>query len=367
MDMSRTSQPCEGDAGPKKLDPTIVADLRKQFHGFPVPDGVFDPSKQRADVLRRFGLPPKPDAQGQPALRRVWQRGFGRPMKLQPFAFTPKLLAALSRVQYRPVVRSLEMAGTGGTQVETSSNWSGAYITANRDRQFLQVWGMWKVPNNLKLPPALLQGPAGVPYVCSNWIGLDGQRLYLNSSLPQIGTACTLTPGGTTAEAWTQWWARGDTSTAPLPIGLTVSPGDEVLCVLTAWDPQTVVFVMVNLSHPIPVGIAIQGSPPVPQGGAVVHPDIAGATAEWIVERPRVVGQPTICNFPDYGESEFHLCLAVEGDEVDIFSLFGGLPQVLRGERLIRMFQMLPDPPRTQFISVPRKLDDHSVRVRYVE
>ena len=55
--------------------------------------------------------------------------------------------------------------------------------------QFMQIWGVWTIPGNLKLPPAPFQGPPGIDYVCSNWIGLDGQRLYLDSSLPQIGTS----------------------------------------------------------------------------------------------------------------------------------------------------------------------------------
>src|SRR5262249_46126254 len=42
----------------------------------------------------------------------------------------------------------------------------------------------------------------------------------------------------------TQWWARGIANTAPvrLPPPFTVAPGDQVLSVLTASDPQNVVF-----------------------------------------------------------------------------------------------------------------------------
>nr|WP_294531108.1 G1 family glutamic endopeptidase [uncultured Rhodopila sp.] len=262
----------------------------------------------------------------------------------------------------------MDAAVPSATRIETSGNWSGAYITANEDRHFLQVWGSWKVPASLQLPPPLLQGPAGVPYICSNWIGLDGQRLYLDSSLPQVGTASTLLADGTTtAQAWTQWWARGDATTAPVPLGLAVNPGDDVLGVLTVQDPQTVIVVMVNLSGPLPVGIAVQGTSPnvtLPDGTNVT-PDISGATAEWVLERPRVVGQTIAANFPDYGESGFELCIAAEGEPVDIFSLFGALTRVLRGERLIRMFDRLLNPERTQFISIPKKLDDTTIELRY--
>ena len=52
----------------------------------------------------------------------------------------------------------------------------------------------------------------------------------------------------------TQWWARGIANTAPvrLPPPFTVAPGDQVLSVLTASDPQNVVFVMVRITAFVP-------------------------------------------------------------------------------------------------------------------
>ena len=84
---------------------------------------------------------------------------------------------------YRPQIRQADELPIVETRFETSSNWSGAYITANRDKQFMQIWGVWTIPDNLKLPPMPFRGPPSIPYVCSNWIGLDGQRLYFDSVL----------------------------------------------------------------------------------------------------------------------------------------------------------------------------------------
>jgi hypothetical protein len=353
-------------AGPVKgenVPVDIIDDLQMRFHGFPVPGGVFDPSAVSPALLRKYGLPPRPDPDRQPFLRQTWDRGFGAPLTLHEFSFSRRLV---EETAYRLHFRRADELPVAETRFETSSNWSGAYITANRDRQFLQIWGVWTIPGNLKLPPGPFQGPAGIDYVCSNWIGLDGQRLYFDSSLPQMGTVSTLQANGATvAEAWTQWWARGIANPAPLPLGLAVAPGDQVLSVLTAWDTQTVVFVMVNLSAM--TGMAVRGTAPTVTlpNGTKATPDIAGATAEWIVERPAVPGQKTVYNFPDYGQTEFDLCVAVEGDGVDIFSLFGGLPQQLQGARRIRMFDVLPNPAHTAFISMPRKLDETTVRVRY--
>lgn len=353
------------DTGPAQAEDVpdeILEDLIDRFHGFPVPEGLFDPSTASPALLRKYGLPPRPDPDEHPFLRQTWDQGFGAPLTLKEFSFHRDLVLATT---YRLQPRQADLIPFAETRFETSSNWSGAYITANRDKQFLQIWGVWVVPDHLKVPPAPFQEPAGTDYRCANWIGLDGQRLYFDSSLPQIGTVSKLRANGaTTAQAWTQWWARGIANPVPLPLGLAVVPGNRVLSVLTAWDAQTVIFVMVNLSTM--TGMAVKGdAPTITQDGINATPDIAGATAEWIVERPAIPGEHRMYNFPDYGHTKFDLCVAVEGDGVDIFSLFGGVPQELQSARRIRMFQVLFNPARTAFISMPRKLDNTAVSVRY--
>jgi hypothetical protein len=361
MAMAVSAAPA-GQSKPENVSDDTIDDLQKRIQGFPVPDGLFDPSIASPALLREYGLPPRPDPSSQPLLRQVWDRGFGAPLTLKEFQFDKGLAEA---TEYRLQLRQADELPFAETRFETSLNWSGAYITANRNRQFLQIWGIWRVPDNLRLPPAPFQGPVGVDYICSNWIGLDGQRLYFDSSLPQIGTSSTLPAGGgpTTAQAWIQWWARG-MDTVPVPLGLAVAPGNQVLSVLTAWDPQTVTLVMVNLSTMQAQAVEAT-APMVKLDGTMATPQIAGATAEWIVERPRIPGKKELYNFPDYGHSEFDFCVAVEGEGVDIFSLFAGLPQQLQAARRIRMFEVLFNPARTAFISMPRKGSDTSVRVRY--
>ena len=259
-----------GQSKPENLSDETIADLQKRFRGFPVPDGLFDPSTASPALLREYGLPPRPDPNSQPQLRQVWDRGFGAPLRLKEFQFDAGLVEATT---YRLHFRQAHELPFAETRFETSLNWSGAYITANRDRQFLQIWGVWRVPDNLRLPPAPFQGPIGIDYMCSNWIGLDGQRLYFDSSLPQIGTSSTLPAGGgpTTAQAWTQWWARGNMYAVPVPLGLGVAPGNQVLSVLTAWDPQTVILVMVNLSTMQAQAVEAT-APPVQVNGIMATP-----------------------------------------------------------------------------------------------
>ena len=362
------------DMYPGRKRPSLVSAvdidaLKKRFEGFPVPEGPFDFSTAAPQLLTDFGLPPKPDA-AQTLQLKAWERGFGKPVALQPFKFDAELVDRIEKTEYRLLHRQADEIRIVETRFESSSNWSGAYITANHNRRFLQIWGSWTIPDQLQLPPGPFQGPQGETYVSSNWIGLDGQRRYVNSSLPQIGTQSTLQADGTTtAEAWVQWWARGGANDPPLvlPVGF-VSPGDTVLCVLTALSPQTVIFVMVNLSAtPWPTAVAVKGSAPLVTlpNGTIVEPTIAGATAEWIVERPRIWNSPDQYYFPDYGQSDFTDCLAVEANHVNIASLPTGRGQQLQGARCIQMFDVLPAPMRTAFISMPKKFDNSSTRVTY--
>ena len=125
---------------------------------------------------------------------------------------------------------------------------------------------------------------------------------------------------------------------------------------------------MVNLSAaPWPTAIAVKGSARLVTlpNGTIVEPAIAGATAEWIVERPKIWNSPNQYYFPDYGQSDFTGCLAVEANQVNIGSLPAGRGQQLQGARCIRMFDVLPAPMRTAFISMPKKFDNSSTRVTY--
>jgi len=89
MAMSR-EYPGQTDA-PVDLE-RIVEDLARRFSGFPVPEGAFNPLTASPERLRQYGLPPRPDDAVHPTLRRAWDRGFGRPMLLEPFELEPELV-----------------------------------------------------------------------------------------------------------------------------------------------------------------------------------------------------------------------------------------------------------------------------------
>lgn len=344
-------------------DPAPIDDLARRITPYPVPEGPFDAARAGPEVLLRYGVPPLPDPKAQPSLRRAWERVFGHPLQLQPFTFVRGLAG---QSQFRLLPRRLEAAPAVQTRFEGSSNWSGAYVSANRSRRFVQVWGLWTVPDALKVPPPPMQGDPGKDYRVSCWIGLDGQRRYFDASLPQMGTTAILQPDGTKrAEAWVQWFARDEVGLKLLVLPLPVTPGQTVACVVTVIGPQQVGCIIVNLSTL--TAMALSFTPPFANlpGGGMAKPRVSGATAEWIVERSRDPNLQRYDNFPDYGQARFELCLAVEGDSPNLASVLTGLPMDLQGARDIRMFETLTGPARTQYISMPHKVDNGTLRVRY--
>ncbi len=348
------------EPSPRRQDPV------QRFTAFDVPntlaDGLFDATRASPEELFALGLPPRPDARRLPLQRQAWNRAFSQPVKVEPFAPAP------NPIKFRSLVRRLNVLSLSQTRFEGSSNWSGAYISSNRDRHLLQVWGLWQIPDGLKKPLPPFEGDPGKPFKVGTWIGLDGQRSYFDGSLPQVGTVSVLDTDGTRkAEAWVQWWAKDELGLDLQTLSLKVQPGQTVLCVLMVLDPQRVAAVVINLSTiPItvqPVGII----PPFAKlpGGGAAQPKVSGATAEWVVERPSDINADRFENFPNYGHTQFEFCGAVEGTHPGLPSLLHGLPMGLQGARDIRMFQTLHDPARTQYISMPHKIDDSTLRVRY--
>jgi|307.fasta_scaffold564591_2 hypothetical protein len=84
----------------------------------------------------------------------------------------------------------------------------------------------------------------------------------------------------------TQWWARGIANTAPvrLPPPFTVAPGDQVLSVLTASDPQNVVFVMVRITAFVPAHARATGRSDAERA---VYPDVRSPRRTAFISMPQ--------------------------------------------------------------------------------
>ncbi len=336
------------------------------------PPPGFDPLTASPEALRDYGLPQPPDSERTPALHRAWLRLFKRPWvfvesqprRLQEGREFVELEVAPSSTQ-QPLL-------TGSTRIETSDNWAGAMIAARGGRQFTIAFGEWTVPAPTQPPPED-RGPAGVEtiYTCSAWLGLDGARQYLDSSLPQIGTTQSLAVAadGTqtvTCNAFFQWWAARQISVhyETLP-GITLQPGDRVMALLTVVDPRTVVAVFRKFGPQSQIAVIQRTAPDVRLGdGTVTQPRIAGATAEWIVERPRpfVNDSPNLDRFPDYRRVDFSSCVAGLAAQPGAATA----EATLAAARLLRMYEVPQNAPsRTRFISVPHRETAEAVAVTY--
>jgi Peptidase A4 family len=328
-----------------------------------LPPPGFDPLATSAEQLAKFQLPPRPDAERQPRLFSAWRRLFAPPVRF----IEPRLALVETDFQLNPHAGQPRELPTsvGRTRYGTNRNWSGASIVPTGGTMIVLQTGVWVVPApGLPAAPDLIPAPAsGARYACSTWIGLDGQRRYLNSSLPQIGTTQTLTPSPSGqwevgAFAWFQWWDRLGGMAFILLGGLTVANGDLVTATIWVPDSTQVVAYMRNLGTN-ELAWVVAELPTVLVGGKPVRLTVTGATAEWIMERPTYFGSTDLYPFPDYGETEFTDCVA--GVAPRPGGTFG--QGDLSAARLIRMYEVRDNPPRTAFISMARKHGTDAVRL----
>jgi hypothetical protein len=340
--------------------------LLDRVKDFDIPPESLDLLTAPEEQLRQYGVPPRPDPELQQERYRVW---------LSFFVPRPTFVSADITIipdRFRSVTAASVPISFRTTRYEASRNWCGAYIEPNYDRVFVEVSGRWIVPT--PLPPPDAQPPNAQPkvYACSTWIGLDGQRRYIDSSLPQAGTwqAVTLEADGSQiveTYAWFQWWARNYAGTAPGQISsVPVHPGDEVACMVKEWQPSVAAIYVKNLTTNRLAHFLVD-APTVTLGGGQPHQfTISGATAEWIMERPTRLDSGEPYDLADYGSADLLKLHAVEADPtVPNWPWVVGTNQTLKGARLIRMYDLLKDPRRTAFISMPWRESDTSIRVSY--
>ncbi len=321
---------------------------------------VIDPGMADEKTLREFGLPPKPDPRTHPRLHAIWTETFGRPLRFSGDA-------GKRGKNTRPAAARNASTATpnplSATRLEDSPNWSGASITANHGRTFQQIWGQWNVPEPKPPVPATR---TATKYQCAAWIGLDGQRLYRHSTLPQAGTLQEVTVTAKKkpvfrTQAWVQWWVRGDPDTLPVFLDdFPVEHGDTICCVLRAITPITVLVNFVNRNKAVAASLEITAPHDMPPDNSPIS--IGGSTAEWVMERPTNPNTNELSPFPDYGAVQFKMCHAVEA----FADLASPVERNLEVANYFRMFKVRPDPQRTTFISVPRRIDATSFQCRSV-
>ena len=328
-----------------------------------VPPPGFDPLTASQADLETYGIVPRPDPVKEQVSFRNWLRIFAPPIEF----VEPQMTERRALWRLNPAATSPQLArGGGASRLQTSRNWSGAFIVPTDDSMVVLVAGRWFIPA-LTLPPPAYQEAGATQYVCSTWVGLDGQRRYPNSSLPQAGTMQILhlspvAPPQTSALAFFQWWDQGTGGTFLQLKGLHVHPGDEMVSAVWA---KTETRAIAYLRNHTTRKMAIVGatSPIVNLGsGPPVGLTISGATAEWILERPTdpVTGVPYA--FPAYSATTF-ACWAGAAPAGG-----AGRPKTwhdLRTARFIRLYDTLHNPTRTVFVSMPNREGDTAVQLEY--
>ena len=337
-------------AQPVALPPTIIYNEQANE----LEEQRVNPLVAPPEILRKYGLPrpPSPSAPAYP----IWRDMFSRELEYRSFEITQ--VESLYRTN--PRFQQIQAAIT--TRYESSPNWSGAYVHPRDGNMLVEVMGSWRIPA-ISMPGGL----SGVlPPACSIWVGLDGQRRYVNSSLPQIGTRLQFRPDGTTEiYGWSQWWVRDQPSPATIPpIPISLNQGDWVLCFVQAVAASEATVTMIKLG----LGFEFWSKNIVPGWPSPVlnPPVISGATAEWVVERPTLLGTEELHMLPHFDPVEFTLCAAEEATDINPPN---SVTQNLHGARFIELYESLDGPERISVLSKPQEPppnDPFAFEVRYI-
>jgi len=172
---------------------------------------------------------------------------------------------------FEPLPRRLPAA----PDIENTSIWAGAQVSAPAGDPLRWVEGTWNVPN--VYPPA--DAEDGLWYSASTWVGLD--RIGSPSGIPDIIQAgCdsnAMRSGGQIQRQVKPWWEwfTGDTFWITT---FAVSQGDTLSCLICMEPGSTdqALITLYNVTSNIAVRFEITRPPQVVP--------FTGSSAEWIVE-----------------------------------------------------------------------------------
>jgi hypothetical protein len=245
---------------------------------YTAPPAGFDPLTAADSELADYGIPPRPD-QSEPDLYARWAK-----MVTAPQTRMTNLTVQTTNVINSTAANRRDRKTAGNTTSTNTDNWSGFAITAPN--------GTFKANDSFILAewvvPAIgVDNCSYSPYASSQWVGFDGA--FISGDVLQAGTAETAC--GTSYVAWYEWYTSGCTSSSgSLPcyqtnVSLPISPGDVVSA--EVWYTTSSPY-----GHAYIVNYTAQQSASVgfnqPSGSS--GSGYQGNTAEWVVERPGLVG-----------------------------------------------------------------------------
>jgi len=262
------------------LEKISKEDPLKYITCYDAPPPGFDPTVAEDRLLRKHGVPRRPDPETEPHLRAIWDRAF---------ASKPKFIKAEVSVdpimsgRKRPVIIPTPKAAADFSP----SGWAGAVVPVSKfgfkpPQPVVTVYGEWFIPT---ITPTVNE-PQQAETV-GFWVGIDG---FGNSQVLQAGTAATITGKKVDYWVWTEWFPIG----AIRVNNFAIKPGDYITVLVCANQPNHGFCSMMNKTTNQITSIGI-----IPPGNLTS----IGATAEWIIEGISPI-------LPVFSTTVFHNCSA---------------------------------------------------------
>jgi hypothetical protein len=270
----------------------------KHFTAYAAPPEGFDPTVAEARLLRKHGIPRRPDAAKEPHLKAIWDGAF---------ASKPTFIKAEIAIDHEMAKRKRPVIAKKATGKDFSpSGWAGvvvpvANLNFNPPEPVVSVYGEWFIPNITPIPNEPPQGQT-----VGFWVGIDG---FGNNQVLQAGTAATVSGNNIVHWVWTEWWTLPPIQVTNFPI----KPGDYITVLVCANQPNHGFCSMLNKTTNQATSIGI--TPPN-------NVTSIGATAEWIVE-----GVSSI--LPVFSTVVFTNCSA--GTKNHAFNMHGGVITEIKG------------------------------------
>lgn len=237
-------------------------EVLKHITTYEAPPAGFDFNTAEPRLLRKHGIPRKPDSKKEPHLQAIWDRAFES---------KPQFIKAEIAVDHILSKRKTAVIGKAPKANGTTFNpsgWGGvveqvANLGFNPPEPVVTVYGEWFVPT---ITP--IANEPNQPETVGFWVGIDG---FGNNQVLQAGMAATITGNSVNYWVWTEWY--------PIPAiqvtNFAIKPGDYLTVLVCANQPNHGFCSMMNKTTNQVTSIGI--TPPA-------NTTSIGATAEWIVE-----------------------------------------------------------------------------------
>jgi hypothetical protein len=267
-------------------------EVLKHITTYEAPPAGFDPQAAEDRLLRKHGIPRRPDAAKEPHLRKLWD---------QAFATKPKFIKAEVAVDHVMAKRQRAvMEKKSGADEFSPSGWAGVVVPVSKfgykpPEPVNNVYGEWNIPSITSLANEPASGQ-----IVGFWVGIDG---YGNGQVLQAGTAATISGKNVVNWVWTEWFPLPPITVTNFPIKV----GDHVTMLVCAPQTNHGFCSMLNKTTNVTTSIGI--TPPA-------NVTSIGATAEWIVE-----GISSI--LPDFSPVVFSNAAA--GTKDHAFNMAGGI------------------------------------------